>query len=131
MWSLFGMRTASLSSRTQLKLVKRLGDQAFIQAAGFLKIADGEEPLDSTSVHPESYEVARRLLKELTFEPKDILNKDVLNLIKERLKLVDVDKTAAKLEVGKPTLKDIIEALAKPWRDPREDLPNRSFGMMS
>lgn len=114
-------------SRAQLKLVKRLGDQAFIQAAGFLKIADGDEPLDATSVHPESYEVARQLLKELGFEPKDILDKDTLSTIKLKLREVDIDKTAAKLNVGKPTLKDIIDALSKPGRDPREDLPKPIF----
>lgn len=123
----FRDENGKFKSRAQLKLVKRLGDQAFVQAAGFLKIEDGEEPLDATSVHPESYEVARQLLKELEFEPKDILNKDSLDSINLKLKSVDIDKTAAKLNVGKPTLKDIIDALAKPGRDPREDLPKPIF----
>ncbi len=123
----FREENGKFKSRAQLKLVKRLGDQAFVQAAGFLKIADGEDPLDATSVHPESYEVARQLLQELGFEPQDILNKDTLELIKLKLKDVNIDKTADKLNVGKPTLKDIIDALAKPGRDPREDLPKPIF----
>jgi uncharacterized protein len=123
----FRDENGKFKNRAQLRQVKRLGEQAFIQSAGFLKIADGEEPLDATSVHPESYEVARQLLKELNFEPKDILNKDTLSTINLRLREVDIDKTAAKLNVGKPTLKDIIDALAKPGRDPREDLPKPIF----
>jgi uncharacterized protein len=123
----FRDENGKFKNRAQLKLVKRLGEQAFIQAAGFLKIGDGDEPLDATSVHPESYEVARQLLKELGFEPKDILNKDTLSIINLKLREVDIDKTAAKLNVGKPTLKDIIDALAKPGRDPREDLPKPIF----
>lgn len=114
-------------SRAQLKLVKRLGEQAFVQAAGFLKIADGKEPLDATSVHPESYEAARSLLNELGFTPQDILNKETLDAIKTKSKQVDVDKMAVKLNIGKPTLKDIMDALAKPGRDPREDLPKPIF----
>ncbi|HBE81053.1 MAG TPA: RNA-binding transcriptional accessory protein [Firmicutes bacterium] len=114
-------------SRSQLKKVKRLGDQAFVQAAGFLKITDGEEPLDATAVHPESYEIARNLLKKLGFTPEDILNKDQLALVKLKLQEVNIDKTADELGVGKPTLKDIVDALAKPGRDPREDLPKPIF----
>lgn len=114
-------------SRKQLLKVKRLGEQAFIQAAGFLKIADGKEPLDATWVHPESYEVARQLLAKLGFETTDILVKEKLADINDRLRQVNIDKMADELGVGKPTLKDIIEALAKPGRDPREDLPKPIF----
>jgi len=114
-------------SREQLLKVKRLGEQAFIQAAGFLKITDGKEPLDATWVHPESYEVARHLLAKLGFETKDILIKEKLAELKVRLQQVDVERMAEELGVGKPTLKDIIEALAKPGRDPREDLPKPIF----
>jgi uncharacterized protein len=119
----FRDENGKFKSREQLKKVKRLGDQAFVQAAGFLRIVAPEDPLDATSVHPESYQVARNLLKELGFEPKDILNKDRLAGLKDKLKTVNVDQTAEKLQVGKPTLKDIVDALAKPGRDPREDLP--------
>lgn len=123
----FRDENGKFKNRAQLKQVKRLGEQAFVQSAGFLKIADGDEPLDATSIHPESYEVARQLLKEMNFEPKDILDKDVLSTINLKLREVDIEKTAAKLNVGKPTLKDIIDALAKPGRDPREDLPKPIF----
>jgi uncharacterized protein len=123
----FRDENGKFKSREQLKKVKRLGEQAFIQAAGFLRIVAPEDPLDATSVHPESYQVARNLLKELGFEPNDILNKDQLAVLKLKLKSVDVEQTAQKLAVGKPTLKDIIDALAKPGRDPREDLPKPIF----
>ena len=114
-------------SRAQLLKVKRLGEQAFIQAAGFLKITDGKEPLDATWVHPESYEAARQLLAKLGFETTDILEKEKLAEIRVRLQQVDIDRMAEELGVGKPTLKDIIEALSKPGRDPREDLPKPIF----
>ncbi len=123
----FRDENGKFKSRAQLKKVKRLGEQAFIQAAGFLKIGDGEEPLDATAVHPESYEIARNLLKKLGFAPEDIRDKDRLALLKLKLQEVNIDKTAVELEVGKPTLKDIVEALAKPGRDPREDLPKPIF----
>ncbi|MCL6588343.1 MAG: RNA-binding transcriptional accessory protein [Firmicutes bacterium] len=123
----FRDENGKFKSREQLKKVKRLGEQAFIQAAGFLRIAAPDDPLDATSVHPESYQVARNLLKELGFEPRDILNKDQLGVLKLKLKSVNVDEMAPRLEVGKPTLKDIIEALSKPGRDPREDLPKPIF----
>ncbi len=123
----FRDENGKFKNRAQLKKVKRLGEQAFVQAAGFLKIADGDEPLDATAVHPESYGIARNLLKELAFAPDDIRDKERLALLKMKLQDVNIDKTAAELEVGKPTLKDIVEALAKPGRDPREDLPKPIF----
>jgi uncharacterized protein len=123
----FRDENGKFKSRAQLKKVKKLGDKAFVQAAGFLKIADGEEPLDATAVHPESYEIARNLLKKLDFSPDDILNKDRLALLKLKLQEVNIDKSAEELGVGRPTLKDIMDALAKPGRDPREDLPKPIF----
>ncbi|MGE5606142.1 MAG: Tex family protein [Bacteroidota bacterium] len=123
----FREENGKFKSRNQLLKVKRLGEQAFVQAAGFLKIADGEEPLDSTWVHPESYEAARQLLAKLGFTTKDILNKEKLAEIKNKLQQINIDKTADELGIGKPTLKDIIEALAKPGRDPREDMPKPIF----
>ena len=123
----FRDENGKFKSREQLKKVKRLGDQAFVQAAGFLKIDDGEEPLDTTAVHPESYEIARNLLKNQGFAPDDIRNKERLALVKSKLQQVNIDKTAQDLNVGKPTLKDIIDALAKPGRDPREDTPKPIF----
>ncbi len=123
----FREENGKFKSRNQLLKVKRLGEQAFVQAAGFLKIADGEEPLDSTWVHPESYEAARQLLIKLGFTTKDILDKEKLAEIKNKLQQINIDKTAEELGVGKPTLKDIIDALGKPGRDPREDMPKPIF----
>jgi len=114
-------------SRAQLMKVKRLGEQAFTQAAGFLKIVGGSEPLDSTAVHPESYPAAKELLKELKIDPNDLFDKEKLVLIKMKLKMVDIEQMAPKLGLGKPTLVDILDALAKPGRDPREDLPKPVF----
>jgi uncharacterized protein len=123
----FREENGKFSNRKQLLKVKRLGEQAFIQAAGFLKISEGEEPLDATWVHPESYPAARALLMELGFQVADILDKAKTAELKAKLSGVDVDKTAAKLGIGRPTLKDIIDALIKPGRDPREDMPQPIF----
>lgn len=123
----FREENGKFKNRQQLLKVKRLGEQAFVQAAGFLKIADGDEPLDNTWVHPESYDTARRLLAKLGFATEDILDKEKLAEIKLRLAQVDLDQTAEELGIGKPTLKDIIDALGKPGRDPREDMPKPIF----
>jgi uncharacterized protein len=123
----FREENGKFSNRKQLMKVKRLGEQAFVQAAGFLKISDGEEPLDATWVHPESYEIARALLADLGFQSRDILDKERVAELKLKLKAVDVAQTAQKLGVGKPTLKDIMDALVKPGRDPREDMPKPIF----
>lgn len=114
-------------NRKELLKVKRLGEQAFVQAAGFLKITDGEEPLDSTWVHPESYDAARQLLAKLGFKSEDILDKEKLAEIRTKLQQIKIDQTAEELGIGKPTLKDIIDALSKPGRDPREDMPKPIF----
>ena len=123
----FREENGKFKDRKELLKVKRLGEQAFIQAAGFLKIADGDEPLDNTWVHPESYEAARQLLEKLGFQTEDILDKQKLAEIKTKLQQINIDKTAEELGIGKPTLKDIIDALAKPGRDPREDMPKPIF----
>jgi uncharacterized protein len=123
----FREENGKFNNRKQLLKVKRLGEQAFVQAAGFLKITEGEEPLDSTWVHPESYPAARSLLNELGLQTADILDKAKAAELKNKLSQVDVGRTAAKLGIGQPTLKDIIDALAKPGRDPREDLPQPIF----
>ena len=111
-----------LTSRKQLLKVPRLGPKAFEQCAGFLRIADGDNPLDNTSVHPESYGVAEALLRQLGYTVQD-LTADRLPEIREQLKGVQVKEMAHSLQVGEPTLRDILEALQKPGRDPREDLP--------
>lgn len=123
----FRDKNGKFENRDQLLEVKRLGQQAFVQSAGFLKIADGKEPLDSTWVHPESYEAARQLLNKLGFETKDILNKEKSVALKSKLEQVNLDELAQELAIGKPTLKDIIDALVKPGRDPREDMPKPIF----
>ncbi len=123
----FREENGKFKNRGQLKKVKRLGEQAFVQAAGFLKIGAGEEPLDTTWVHPESYEAARKLLAKIGFAPNDIQDKERLVLLRLKLNTLNLDQMASELEIGKPTLKDIIDSLSKPGRDPREDLPKPIF----
>ncbi len=112
-----------LKTRKELLKVPKLGKVAFEQCAGFLRILDGSNPLEATAVHPESYEVAERLLKDLGFKKEDLKDKEKVMSLREKLKTVDVQKSAKELEVGEMTLKDIIEELSKPGRDPREDMP--------
>lgn len=115
-----------LVDRKELLDIPRLGKKAFEQCAGFIRIPEGKNPLDNTPVHPESYEITRKLLKELNFSLED-LNKEKLPLIKEALQRLSLKKMMEDLKVGLPTLKDIIEALQKPGRDPREELPPPLF----
>ena len=110
-------------SRKELLKVPRLGPAAFTQCAGFLRLQHGKNPLDNTSVHPESYELAERIIGELGFTLKDLQDKAQLEALQVKLPLVDAEKMAAKLDAGVPTVRDILAALAKPGRDPREDLP--------
>ena len=112
-----------LKERKELLKVPKLGKVAFEQCAGFMRIFDGKNPLEVTSVHPESYEVAEKLLGKIGFKTKDLLDKDTLREIKAKLAEVNVQNTAKELEVGELTLKDIIEELAKPGRDPRDEMP--------
>jgi len=112
-----------LKERKELLKVPKLGKVAYEQCAGFMRIFDGKNPLEVTSVHPESYEVAEKLLVSVGFKTKDLLNKESLNEIKIKLAEVKVDKTAKELEVGELTLKDIIDELSKPGRDPRDEMP--------
>jgi uncharacterized protein len=121
-----------LINRKQLKEVKRLGDKVFEQCAGFLRISDGDNPLDNTAVHPESYDTAMRLLDKLGYSTEDIRHGELRN-IEERIGKYSKDKTsglkvlAEELEVGLPTLKDIVEEVKKPGRDPREEMPKPIF----
>ncbi len=112
-----------LKARKQLLKVPKLGKVAYEQCAGFIRIFGGENPLETTAVHPESYDKAEELLKTLGYTKEDIIDKDKSNKIKESLQTVNIEKTAKQLEIGEPTLKDIISELSKPGRDPREDLP--------
>lgn len=119
----FRQENGGFTSRKQLLKVPRLGPAAFTQCAGFLRLNGAKNPLDNTSVHPESYELAERIIGELGFTLKDLQDKSQLEALQVKLPLVDVDKLAHKLDAGIPTVRDIIAALAKPGRDPREDLP--------
>lgn len=119
----FRQENGGFTSRKQLLRVPRLGPAAFTQCAGFLRLNGAKNPLDNTSVHPESYELAERIIGELGFTLKDLQDKSQLEALQVKLPLVDVDKMAHKLDAGIPTVRDIIAALAKPGRDPREDLP--------
>ena len=107
------------TSRPQLLKVAKLGPKAYEQCAGFLRIAEGKNPLDATSVHPESYEAAAKLLKKLGYEPEDIRS----GLTGLSLVLKDRGKMAEELGIGEITLSDIIKELEKPGRDPRDEMP--------
>ena len=109
-------------SRTELKKVSKLGPKAFEQCAGFLKISDGKNALDNTSVHPESYTAAKELLKLCDYTDKD-LKQGSLSTLGERVTARGLDKTADELGIGVPTLEDIIKELERPGRDPRDELP--------
>lgn len=111
------------TSRKELLKVSRLGPTAYTQCAGFLRINGATCPLDNTPVHPESYSLAEQILAELGFSLEDLADKNKLDLLKAKIKLVDIDKLATKLNAGVFTVKDILDALTKPGRDPREDLP--------
>ena len=114
-----------LKERKELLKVAKLGKAAFEQCAGFIRIPGGSNPLEITAVHPESYEIAENLLKQIGYDKKDLLNKDKLKEIKEKLATVKIPETASKLNVGEMTLKDIIEELSKPGRDTRDEMPKQ------
>lgn len=110
----------SFQNRRQLLKVAKLGPKAFEQCAGFLRIRGGDTPLDATSVHPESYEAAEKLLEKLGFRMTDIASGGMQGISK---KIGDYKKMAADLGVGEPTLRDIAKELEKPGRDPRDEMP--------
>ena len=112
-----------LKNRKQLLKVPKLGKVAFEQCAGFLRILDGDNPLEVTAVHPESYEATEKLLKNLGFDKKDLRDKEKLEDLRKKLKTVDISTVSKELEIGEMTLSDIIQELIKPGRDPREDMP--------
>ena len=108
------------TSRKQLLKVEKLGPKAFLQCAGFMRITGGDNPLDATSVHPESYDAALSLLQTLGFKLEDLENSKITGL---KLMIKDFKKTAAELGIGEITLQDIINEIEKPGRDPREEMP--------
>ena len=114
-----------LKERKELLKVAKLGKAAFEQCAGFIRIPGGNNPLEITAVHPESYEIAENLLKQIGYDKKDLLDKDKLKEIKSKLATVRIPETAKQLNVGEMTLKDIIEELSKPGRDPRDEMPKQ------
>lgn len=111
----------SFKNRSELKKVSKLGPKAFQQCAGFLRILGGDNILDNTSVHPESYQAAKELLKHLGYTLEDVKNGGISD-IKERLKGDSFEKTAESLGIGVPTLKDIVGEMMKPGRDPRDSI---------
>ena len=112
-----------LKTRKELLKVPKLGKVAFEQCAGFIRIPEGINPLENTAVHPESYEIAEELLKTLGYVTGDLKDKDKLVEIRKKLSEIKLAETAKTLNVGELTLKDIIDELSKPGRDPREDMP--------
>ena len=116
-------QNGKLKNRKELLKVPKLGKAAFEQCAGFLRIIDGDNPLEITAVHPESYEATEKLLSSIGFDKNDLKNKERLEELRNKLKLLDIAKVAKEIEIGEMTLKDIIDELIKPGRDPREDMP--------
>lgn len=116
-----------IKERIELLKVPKLGKVVYEQCAGFIRIPEGKNPLEITGVHPESYSIAERILKEENFEINDLLNKEKMQEIKNKLSEINNEKNikilATKFNVGEPTIKDIISELIKPGRDPREDMP--------
>jgi len=108
------------TDRKELLKVAKLGPKAFEQCAGFMRISGGKNPLDATSVHPESYEAASALLSRLGYKPNDVVAGNLLGL---SLQVKDYKKMAAELGIGEITLRDIVKELEKPARDPRDDMP--------
>jgi len=123
----FRSRHGAFRRREQLAEVPSIGVTRFTQAAGFLKIADGEEPLDATWIHPESYPLARQILQDLGHAPGELKDPARLEEIRTKLKTVSAEEIAGRLDAGVPTVADILDALARPGRDPREDLPPPIF----
>ena len=115
-------------NRKQLRDVHGIGDATFTQAAGFLKITGGNEPLDCTWIHPESYDAARRVLARIDLKPGDLNSTgEQRALLREKLQKLPLKNLSEELEVGLPTLQDIVDALSRPGRDPRTDLPGPVF----
>lgn len=113
-------------SRNELKNVSKLGPKAFLQCAGFLRVSESDNILDNTAVHPESYNAAEKLLKLCAYTKDDLKNKNISDL-KQRIKNIGIDNVCNQLNIGKPTLDDIIGEIIKPGRDPRDELPKPMF----
>ena len=112
-----------IMERKELLKVPKLGKVAFEQCAGFIRIFDGKNPLEITAVHPESYEKAEQLLENIGYKKEDLKDSEKLKDIKLKLSGVNIKAMSQKLEIGEMTLKDIIDELSKPGRDPRDEMP--------
>ena len=121
------MQNGPFRNREQLRDVTGFGDAAFVQSAGFLKIASGDNALDSSWIHPESYEVARQILDRLGCQVDDLRSRESLKVLADKVAGVDASTLAKELGVGELRLKDILSQLVRPGRDPREDLPPPIF----
>lgn len=110
------------TTRKELMKVPKLGKTSFVQCAGFLKVPESSNVLDNTMVHPESYDVAKQLLASLGYELKKIQKED-WDSVRQRLEGLNISEIANQLEIGEPTIQDIVSELKKPGRDPREDMP--------
>ncbi|RKN82273.1 RNA-binding transcriptional accessory protein [Paenibacillus ginsengarvi] len=119
----FREENGKFKDRKQLQKVPRLGAKTFEQCVGFMRISEGASPLDNTPIHPESYDVVDRLFRELRLDLGSLGSKE----LKDKLQHADVESLAQKLDVGVPTLRDILDSLQKPGRDPREELPPPIF----
>lgn len=112
----YRIENGSITHHKEISKIKRLGNKTFEQSIGFLRIIDGKEPLDNTSIHPESYDITYALLDKLSLSIEDIGSED----IKQKLSDVNVEEMSNTLDVGVPTLEDIIASLKAPNRDPRD-----------
>lgn len=119
----YRLEKGTFTNRKELLKVARLGPAAFTQCAGFLRIAQASNPLDNTPVHPESYALAEAVLRHLGFTLEDLSDKNKLAALQQTAPAADAAKLALALNAGEPTVRDILSALAKPGRDPREDVP--------
>ncbi len=111
------------TERKELLKVPKLGKSAYEQCSGFIRVPNGKNPLEITAVHPESYDITEKLLKNLGYKKEDLLDKEKLAELKLKLTSVNIQNTAKELNVGDITLKDIIDELSKPGRDPRDEMP--------
>ena len=114
-------------SRDELLKVSGFGEATFVQSAGFLKIVGGDNPLDATWIHPESYDAARKVLGKLECTPADLMDKEKAAQLTDRTSTIQLDQLAGEVQVGSLTLSDIVAQLVRPGRDPRESLPPPIF----
>ena len=120
---LYREENGSFTKRSQLLSVSKLGKKAYEQCAGFLRVSESENPFDHTGVHPESYEAAKQLLTLCGYQMKDVLSGEIAQLPERVQALGGTEQIARRIGVGEPTLKDMMEELLKPGRDPRDELP--------